>query len=158
VPLGRICARPSCTVARGPRAQCVCGPRPRRRTALDHVGRNLCSRRWRGSCARCVRGPRLRGGRPSSASAGAARGRWRGTRRAWTLASAASDTAATDRTGRRRLRTAAVGTTAREARRGERLSGGTVRRARRSTPRMTGGTHSSAFSELKITPDEYSSK
>jgi hypothetical protein len=33
-----------------------------------------------------------------------------------------------------------------------------VRRAQCSARRLTGGTHSSAFSELKITPDENSSK
>jgi hypothetical protein len=59
VPLGRIRARPSCTVARGPCAQCVRGP---------------CSRCWRGPCAQRVRGPRLHGAWPSSASTGAAHG------------------------------------------------------------------------------------
>jgi hypothetical protein len=59
VSLRRIRARPSCTVARGPCAQCM---------------RGLCSWRWRGPCAQGVRGPRLRGAWPSSASAGAARG------------------------------------------------------------------------------------
>jgi hypothetical protein len=37
-------------------------------------------------------------------------------------------------------------------------SNGAARRARRGARRLTGGSHSSAFSKLKITPDENSSK
>jgi hypothetical protein len=48
VSLGRIRARPSCTVARGPREQCVHGPRPRgARPVFTALARPVCAARAR---------------------------------------------------------------------------------------------------------------
>jgi hypothetical protein len=73
VSLGRIHARPSCTVARGPRsrrwlgprAQRIRGPRPRGSTAHDHAGRGPCAQRVACACRAGLglRSPRRHDGR-----------------------------------------------------------------------------------------------